>query len=137
MAPRGSKRKSRRRRNVFRVLTALESYLYADIITRNVAGTSPWGMLTGDADLQMWSHGPTGTTGYTGAGEISLGDILKDPSTSLGLLAENFQKNLIPMAIQTAMTGFSFRIARRLLRAPLRSINKNLVKPALGPGVAL
>jgi len=106
-------------------------------------------MITGQADLGSgvtsaqavdWATNPY----YAGQGgaaataqQISLGDIIQNPGASMAVLGANLQSSLIPMALQTAMTGVSFRLARRLLSRPLRSINANLVKPALGSGVAL
>ena len=43
------KRKTRRSR-AFSVLNALEAYVYANILTEGVAGTSPIGLITGDTD---------------------------------------------------------------------------------------
>jgi hypothetical protein len=135
MAPRRKKTRSRRRKT-FSLLNALESYTYAAIITENVAGTSPWGMLTGKTDL---SYGQTPASGYgtLGGEEISLGDIVSEPGMALGVMASNFQSNMIPMAIQAATVGVGFRIGRRLLRRPLSSINRNLVKPMLGAGIRI
>ena len=54
MAVRRKSRKRRARRS-FSLLNALESYTYAAIITENVAGTSPWGLLTGKTALGIMS----------------------------------------------------------------------------------
>ena len=45
MAPR--KKKQRRPSRAVSLLNVLESYTYASILTQGVAGTSPFGMLTG------------------------------------------------------------------------------------------
>jgi hypothetical protein len=143
MAPRRKKTRSRRRKT-FSLLNALESYTYAAIITQNVAGNSPWGLLTGKTDLGYTATGNPAFETYAGsgmqqigAGEISLGDIISEPGQALGVMAMNFQSNLIPMAVQAATVGFGFRIGRRLLRRPLSSINRNLVKPMLGAGIRI
>jgi len=143
MAVRRKSRKRRARRS-FSLLNALESYTYAAIITENVAGTSPWGLLTGKTDLGYGTYTTdvgvgvgVSTTGAVGAGEISLGDIISEPGQALGIMSANFQTNLIPMAIQAATVGIGFRIGKRLLRMPLANINRNLVKPMLGAGIRI
>ena len=71
------------------------------------------------------------------SGEISLGDIIKEPGVALNVMATNFQSNMVAMAMQSAVTAFGFRFGRRLLRRPLSSVQRNIVKPLLGAGVAL
>ena len=137
------KRKTRRSRS-FSVLNALEAYVYATILTEGVAGTSPVGFITGKADLGMSAIPTTSkpfsgenTMQLTGAGEISLGDIVSEPSLALSTMAGNFQSNLAPMAIAAFTTSFTFRIGKRLLRRPISNINRNIMKPALGAGIKL
>ena len=138
MATRKSKR--RRSRKSFSVLNALEAYVYATILTEGVAGTSPLGLITGSTDLKT-----TVTTGgvgrgdmvISGQGEISLGDIMSEPSIALDTMAANFQNNLAPMAIAAFSTSMAFRIGKRVLRRPISNINRNIMKPALGAGIKL
>jgi len=140
------KRKTRRSR-AFSVLNALEAYVYATILTEGVAGTSPVGFLTGDADLGMKSGTASGRplwTGQTaeglqivGSGEISLGDLISEPGLAISQMAGNFQSNLAPMAIAAFGTSVTFRIGKRLLRKPINNINRNIMKPALGAGIKL
>lgn len=137
-----AKRKSKRRRSrkSFSVLNALEAYVYATILTEGVAGTSPLGLITGSTDLKT-----TVTTGgvgrgdmvISGQGEISLGDIMSEPSIALDTMAANFQNNLAPMAIAAFTTSMTFRIGKRILRRPISNINRNIMKPALGAGIKL
>lgn len=144
-----AKRKGKRRRSrkSFSVLNALEAYVYATILTEGVAGTSPIGLITGQTDLGMkagqtvtdsW-HGAQSLTAptLTGAGEISLGDIMSEPSLALSTMSANFQNNLAPMAIAAFTTSMTFRIGKRLLRRPINNINRNIMKPALGAGIKL
>ena len=137
-----AKRKSKRRRSrkSFSVLNVLEAYVYATILTEGVAGTSPLGLITGSTDLKT-----TVTTGgvgrgdmvISGQGEISLGDIMSEPSIALDTMAANFQNNLAPMAIAAFTTSMTFRIGKRILRRPISNINRNIMKPALGAGIKL
>lgn len=134
------KRKTRRSRS-FSVLNALEAYVYATILTEGVAGTGPVGFITGKTDLgtQVVSDRAlgVGTMETVGAGEISLGDLVSEPSLALSTMASNFQSNLAPMAIAAFTTSFTFRIGKRLLRRPISNINRNIMKPALGAGIKL
>ena len=137
-----AKRKGKRRRRAksFSVINSLEAYVYATILTEGVAGTSPWGFVTGATDIKQ-----TATVGgvgrgdlvLSGQGEISLGDIIKEPSLALDTMASNFQNNLAPMAIAAFSTSVAFRVGKRLLRKPINNINRNIMKPALGAGIKL
>lgn len=138
------KRKKSRRKPAFSVLNALEAYVYATILTEGTAGTSPWGFVTGDADIGMTQALGVGrpftgenTMQLSGAGEISIGDIVKNPSLSLETMAANFQANLIPMAVAGFTTSISFRLGKKLLRRPINNINRNIIRPALGHGIKL
>lgn len=142
------KTKRRRRRKSFSILNALEALAYATIMTEGVAGTSPWGFITGTTDLkgsfegqflQMTSgiNGSAGTVEVTGAGEISLGDLATNPGTALTQMGMNFQANILPMAIAGFTTAIGFRVGKRLLRGPISSVNRNIIKPALGAGIRL
>ena len=137
------KKKRTYRRKSFSILNALEAYVYATILTEGVAGTSPIGLITGDTDLgtKMTSVGmgnrPEQTLTVTGASEISLGDIMSEPSLALSTMSSNFQANLAPMAIAAFGTSVTFRIGKRLLRRPISNINRNIMKPALGAGIKL
>lgn len=144
MARRRTKSKRRRSRS-FSLLNALEAYTYGAILSEGIAGTSPWGLLTGATDLTYGSipnqndtgYGVTSTMGWTGAGSISLGDIISEPGQALSVMASNFQSNVIPMAMQGVAVGIGFRFGKRLLRRQLSSVNRNLVKPMLGAGIRL
>jgi len=143
MARRKGKKRSRRRKT-FSLLNALEAYVYATILTEGVAGTSPYGFITGAADIGMkqiagspgMREAGTSMT-LVGAGQISLGDIISQPDLALGQMAQSFQSNLAPMAIAAFGTSITFRIGKRLLRGPISNINRNIVKPALGAGIRL
>ena len=142
MAPRRRKTKRRRSRAVS-LINALEAYTYASILSEGVAGTSPWGMITGDTDIASLEVS-TGTGSYgamttqlVGAKEISLGDIVSNPGLAFGEMTKNLQSNLVPMAVASLVTGISFRFGKRLLRSPISNINRNIMKPLLGAGIKL
>jgi len=141
------KTKRRRSRRSFSILGALESLAYATILTEGIAGTSPWGFISGDADLKgsfqgqflQMSTGENGggTSEVSGHEEISLSDLATNPGTALTAMGMNFTNNLIPMAIAGFSTSVAFKVGKRLLRKPISSINSNIIRPALGAGVRL
>jgi hypothetical protein len=140
MARRRTKRKVRRSRGIS-LINALESYTYASILSQGVAGTTPWGMLTGEGDLgiSQASEG-MGALSYdvvSGGDVISLADITRNPGLALSQMGKNLQSNIVPMAVASLITGVSFRFGKRLLRRPIGNINRNLVKPMLGAGIRL
>jgi len=125
------------------LINALEAYTYGAILSEGVAGTSPWGFFTGDADIGTVSVS-TGVGAYStlstqvvGASQISLGDLIQNPGLSLSEMSKNLQNNLVPMAVQSLVTGVGFRFGKRLLRRPIANINRNIMKPMLGSGIRL
>ena len=123
------------------ILNALEAYTYATILTEGVAGTSPYGMITGSTDLGMENYNDTGVGNpvyrLAGQKEISLGDIVSEPGLALAEMSKNLQSNLVPMAVASLTTGIGFRFGKRLLRRPISNINRNIMKPLLGAGIKL
>tara|TARA_Y100000004_G_scaffold151483_1_gene174183 strand:- start:365 stop:787 length:423 start_codon:yes stop_codon:yes gene_type:complete len=140
MAPRKKKRVVRRKS--FSLLNALESYTYASILSQGIAGTTPFGMLTGEGNIGTQSLYDSGLGVYsaatvTGADQISLADIAKNPGLAISEMGKNLQANIVPMAVASLTTGVAFRFGRRLLRRPISNINRNLVKPMLGAGIRI
>jgi len=133
-----ARRKTRTRRTKsFKLLNALESLTYAEILSRGVAGTGIAGLITGQGDIAE-SYDSTGMmTGYTGTGAISLSDIVTNPGVATSTMAMNLQKNIIPMSVAAATTALTFNVGKRLLRRPINNINANLMRPLLGAGIKL
>tara|TARA_Y100000401_G_C8291123_1_gene208785 strand:+ start:713 stop:1009 length:297 start_codon:yes stop_codon:yes gene_type:complete len=98
-------------------------------------------MLTGQGDLATTSVYDSGlgvtSMAVSGASEISLADITRNPGLALSEMGKNLQANIVPMAVASLVTGVSFRFGKRLLRRPIGNINRNLVKPMLGAGIRL
>ena len=137
MAPRRKKRKVRRSRGIS-LINALESYTYASILSQGIAGTSPVGLLTGGSDLRAPVEGYTGSMTYVNPdASVSLSEIVENPGLALNAMADNAQKNLLPMAVASISTGVAFRFGKRLLRRPIGNINRNIMKPLLGAGIKL
>jgi len=94
-------------------------------------------MITGATDIGYAPVGAGTLTAPTGTGEISLGDIVSQPGQALGVMSQNLQNNLVPMAVASLVTGVGFRFGKRLLRRPISNINRNIMKPLLGAGIKL
>ena len=139
------KKTKRRRKPAFSILNAIEALAYTSLITEGIANTSLTGFLFGDTDLGMttmntsdsWRGSQTLSTQLTGQGQISLGDLVTEPSLAIQQMTSNFQSNILPMALGAFGISVSFRVGKRLLRKPISSVNKNLIKPALGAGIRL
>ena len=133
----------RRRSRAISALNLLESYTYASILSEGLAGTSPIGMVTGATDLTS-SQQLTGYSGgqfnystvVSGAGVISLGDIISQPSLAVATLQSNFMNNYQAMAVQAFGTRLAFKFGKRLLRQPIANVNRNIMKN-LGLGIRL
>ncbi|AXQ66302.1 MAG: hypothetical protein [Virus sp.] len=138
------KAKQRRRSNGgIRVLNVLESLTYAEIISRGTTGGGLGQLIFGETDLGMKQIGIK-TQFYdntemvaVGEGQISLGDIVSQPSQAIAVMTSNFQKNLMPMAVAGFTTSIGFRVGRSLLRRPISNINRNLMRPLFGKSVRL
>lgn len=143
---RGKKSKTRRSPRSFSILNALESLTYAQIISMGTTGGGVWEFVTGEGDLS-YSTPPGGQIignvlvpnegSWSGAGQISLQDMMMQPGQAVSVMAANFQSNLVPMAAQAFGVSIGFKIGRKLLRGPINNINRNLVRPALGKSVRL
>ena len=98
------KKKTRRRKPAFSILNAIEALAYSSLLTEGIAGTSLTGFLFGDSDLGMtttstgydsWRGSQTLSTTITGADEISLGDLVTEPTMAINLMTKNFQITII------------------------------------------
>ena len=128
---------TRRRTKSFKLLNALESLTYAEILSRGIAGTGIAGFIGGQGDIASTYDTGGAMTGYSGTGSISLTDIVQNPGVSTSTMAMNLQKNIIPMAVGAATTALTFNVGKRLLRRPINNINANLMRPLLGAGIKL
>jgi hypothetical protein len=143
------KAKRTRRRKTFSLLNAAESFGYATILSQGIFRTNPVNFVLGDTDLSpstSWtSEGVMGSPNVLGGtflesiggDQITLGDILKEPGYAFAVSSRRAMANAPAMAIQSIALGAGFRIMKRLLRAPLNNVNRNIVKPVLGAGVRI
>lgn len=136
MARRRTKRKSRRGPKTISILNAMEAYAYANLLSTGLMGTTPWEAITGKSDIGYTQMSGSTAMTLVGADKISLSEIVSSPDLALATMQNNFMNNYQSMAIQAASISIGFRLGKRLLRKPLASVNRNLVKP-LGLGVRL
>ena len=99
-------------------------------------GTSPPGVITGATDLGYTTVRDSGfgvtSQAVTGAGAISLGDILNQPALAAQTMMSNAQANMVPMAISAITLNAGAKIFRKVMRQPFNRANR-LIKPlALG-----
>ena len=78
---------------------------------------------------------PLGAT--YGANPLTLREIVNNPGFAANAVIGRGRANAISMAFQAATVSVSMRLFKRLLRRPLSNIQRNLVKPLIGPGVRL
>jgi len=96
-------------------------------------------MFTPGKQVYDAGHGTQSLTAgsWSGTGEISLGDLISEPGQAVSTMTTNFQNNILPMALGAFGISVTFRVGKRLLRKPISSVNRNLIKPALGAGIRL
>lgn len=141
------KKKRSRRRKTWSLLNGLEALTYAQILAMGTTGGGVWDFFSGDTDLGYRQSssvydgglGIASTTGTSlvGTSQISLGDLMSQPTLAIDQMASNFQSNIIPMSIAGFTTHIGFRVGRRLLRRPLSMVTRDIIKPVFGPGVRM
>jgi len=141
-----AKKKTRRRaKKYFSVWNAAVAYGNLSILTRGALGPNvgPIGFITGDTDLMAtkssyYDAGLNGTSTamrISGGTDLSLGDVLTEPTLAWDIIQANVKTNAIGMAGEAIIFNTSATVLRRLLRAPINSANR-LIRP-LGLGVKI
>ena len=136
---RGKKKTRRRRNNDLKLINLVEAYAYADLMTRGVAGTSPYDFITGASDIStktVYDSGFGSAMVVTGTDQISLSELVTSPDIAFGAMQSNFMSNWQQMVIGSLGISIGFRLGKKLLRRPIANVNKNIFKP-LGVGVKL
>jgi len=138
------KSKRRRAKKYFSIWNAGVAYGNLSILTRGtLGGVGPIEFFTGLTDLTSTTKsvymgaelGNVMQTSITGGTELSLGDVLTEPSTSWDIIQANVKVNAVGMATEAIIFNTSATVLRRLLRAPINSANR-LIRP-LGLGVKI
>jgi hypothetical protein len=117
----------RRRDTSFRILSAAEGYVQANIVTEQLMDVSPIQFVFGDA----------GPSFAVSGGGISLIEIARNPAL-LGTIGARAMSpdTILNIAGKSALANFGFRFARKILRRPIAQMNRQVFKP-LGMGVKL
>ena len=136
MARRRTKKRTRRGPKAVSVINAMEAYAYANLLSQGLAGSSPWEFVTGGSDIGYTSMSGSTAMTLVGADKLSLTELITSPDVAFGAMQKNFAANYQAMAIQAATIGVSFRLGKKLLRRPISSVNRNIMKP-LGIGIKL
>ena len=137
MARRSTRRKAPRRSRSISVLNTLESVMYANILSRGLAGTGVVGLFSMDSDLRAPVASYTGQLTYVNEdNKITLSEMVSNPELAIQAVAANGRANMRYMIGASLATSIGFRLSKRLLRKPLANIQRNLVKP-LGIGVRI
>ena len=136
MARRRMKKRTRRGPKLVSVINAMEAYAYANLLSQGLAGSSPWEFVTGGSDIGYTQMSGSTAMTLTGADKLSLTELITSPDVAFGAMQTNFANNYQAMAIQAATIGISFRLGKKLLRRPINSVNRNIMKP-LAIGVKL
>ena len=140
-----AKKKQRRRaKKYFSVWNAAVAYGNLSILTRGtLGGVGPIGFITGDTDLASTTtayYDPTlkatsDVTRISGGTELSLGDVLSEPTTAWDIIQSNVKTNAVGMATEAIIFNTSATVLRRLLRTPINRSNKIIRQ--LGMGVQI
>ena len=140
MARRSTRRKAPRRSRSISVLNTLESVMYANILSRGLAGTGVVGLFSMDSDLRAPSDAYLsggGSLTYVNAdNKITLSEMVSNPELAIQAVAANGRANMKYMIGASLATSIGFKLSKRLLRKPLANIQRNLIKP-LGIGVRI
>lgn len=135
MARRGTKKIKRRRSRGENLTLLLESFIQTDILFRGTTGGGIWAFFTGATDLGMADNGGIKAGTIMGAGHISLGDVMQNPSLAVDTVWQNARSNLIPMAVASVTTRIGFRLFNKLMSPNRRAANR-LINATVGKGVA-
>ena len=120
---RGKKRTPRRKKAAIGILNVAESLYQGSLITKLAFNLNPVEFLLGDSGVM-----DIGSDGGT-----SLTELVKDPSRFDSVAARFTPEAVIMTGIQSAVGNALFRGARRFLKRPISSVNRNIMTPlALG-----
>jgi len=128
-----ARRKTRKRRRATRyksLYTMAVAYGNLAILTQGIAGTSPYGVITGAVDAYDTSGAMT-----SGNAAVSLGDILQNPSMAFSTMNANISSSAASMMIQAITFNAGAKIFRKVMSKPFREANK-VIRP-LGLGIQL
>jgi len=137
------KKPTRRRRKYDSLWQWGVAYGNLSILTRGALGVGPVGFFTGEQDISSSSKSfydsmldtTSSVTTISGGAELSLGDVLSEPTLAWDQIQSNVKTNAIPMATEAILFNTGATVLRRLLRKPINQSNKMIRK--LGMGVQI
>jgi hypothetical protein len=142
------RKKSKRRRSpkTMSIISMAESYAYVALLTEGIFNNTPVGFITGKDDITL---GPTATysgvfatalaDGYadsTGVNTLSLSEMINEPTIAFAVSSANLQNHWQGMFVKSLGIKIGVKLTRKLLRAPISNVNRNIMKP-LGMGVRI
>tara|TARA_R110000823_G_scaffold233595_1_gene359938 strand:- start:4 stop:339 length:336 start_codon:yes stop_codon:yes gene_type:complete len=111
--------------------------MYANILSRGLAGTGVVGLFSMDSDLRAPASTYSGPLTYVNEdNKITLSEMVSNPELAIQAVAVNGRANMKYMIGASLATSIGFKLSKRLLRKPLANIQRNLIKP-LGIGVRI
>ena len=130
---RRKKAKRRSRPRGFRLLSGIESFAYASILSQGLLGTSVVGAFTGQADIRAPMASYSGPIQYVNKdGAITLSEIMQSPELAFMAIASNAKSNIVPMMLASGATAVGFRVLKSVMRRPLNNVQRNLINPLIG-----
>ena len=125
------KAKRVRRRKSFSIKNAAFSLGYANIISSGLFGTNILAFVLGRT-----TAGYGASPGFVSGPGIGIRELIENPE-NIEQVASNAMSNLPTMVTSAIVLSVSERLFKRLMRAPLANVNRNIMKPLLGAGIKL
>lgn len=137
------RKKGKRRRKYDSLWQWGVAYGNLSILTRGALGVGPVGFFTGEQDISSSTKSfydsmldtTSSVTTISGGAELSLGDVLSEPTLAWDQIQSNVKINAIPMATEAILFNTGATVLRRLLRKPINQSNVMIRK--LGMGVQI
>jgi len=140
-----AKRKKTRRRSpkTMSLYDAAVAWGNLTILTEGVVGSGPIGFITGKYDLMekttsvgdSWHGSQTLTTTLEGTDQISMRDMLNEPSLAFNQIQTNVKTNAVGMTVNAIVFNAGAKILKRAIRQPINQANR-FIRP-LGIGVRI
>ena len=125
------KAKRVRRRKSFSITNAAFSLGYANIISSGLFNTNILAFVLGKT-----TAGYGASPGFVSGPGIGIRELIENPE-NIEQVASNAMSNLPTMVTSALVLSVSERLFKRLMRAPLSNVNRNIMTPLLGKGIRL
>jgi len=131
MARRRTTKRKVRRSRAFSLISGIEAYSYMSILSAGIFGQKNPLAFLGIGEMG------NGAAMVANGGGVTLQSLLNNPQAALDMASKNATANLTNMALQSFLTGVSFRVAKAMLRKPISVTNSKIMKPLFGRAVKL